>query len=45
MYYKGTHEVTLNSNSANVIIKISDLIEDLFNKIAQSDLSRKQRPI
>jgi len=31
MYYKGTHEVTLNSNSANVIIKTSDLIENINN--------------
>ncbi len=31
MYYKGTHEVTLNSNSANVIIKTSELIENINN--------------
>lgn len=31
LYYKGSHEVTLNSNSSNVIIKMSDLIENINN--------------
>lgn len=31
LYYKGSHEVTLNTNSSNVIIKMSDLIENINN--------------
>ncbi len=41
MYYKGQHEVTLDSHGANVTIKVIDLIDTINNTTIFSDESYK----
>lgn len=41
LYYKGTHEVSLNANNANVLIRTSDLVDCINNTAIFSDEAYK----
>lgn len=41
LYYKGTHEVSLNANNANVLIRTNDLVDCINNTAIFSDEAYK----